>query len=89
MKKIGIFLMIISFGAFNTPLFAYARSVADLTSGNSRYHPSSCTCPLHSAYYGYNFPASMFDYEVDTACVDFCIDKKHPVEHCMHVCSHR
>lgn len=84
MKIIGIFLTVLTFSVFNTAAFAYSVNPTP-----TKYHPPACNCPLHANYYGYNFPSSMFDYEVDTACVDFCIDKEHTVEHCMHVCSRK
>jgi len=38
-------------------------------------------------YYGYQFNQSTYDYEVDNACVDICIDKKHSLQRCMRACS--
>lgn len=83
MKNTSILLIIMAF-IISFPAFAYQYTVAD-----NRPHTPSCNCPAHYNYYGYNFPSSMFDYEVDTACVDFCIDKKHTAEQCMRVCSNR
>jgi hypothetical protein len=45
-----------------------------------------CLPPGHY-YYGYSFDSFDFDYEVDNACVDFCLDKKHSLQHCTRVCS--
>ena len=44
------------------------------------------SCP-GQYYYGYNFDSSTYDYQVDTACVDFCIDKEHTLQQCMRSCS--
>lgn len=54
-----------------------------------RCHPDKYRrCPpVCYYYYGYDFPASMYDYEVDNACVDFCIDKKHRLQECTRACS--
>lgn len=38
-------------------------------------------------YYGYQFDLSDYDYEVDNACVDICIDKTHNLQRCMRACS--
>jgi hypothetical protein len=59
-----------------------------LTRYDQRGYPYRYRCPPKCYYYyGYIFDNSMFDYEVDNACVDFCLDKKHNLQYCTHVCS--
>jgi hypothetical protein len=68
--------------------FAGTTCASALTLYNQQGRPYQYHCPpACHYYYGYNFPASMFDYEVDNACVDFCLDKRHSLQHCTHVCS--
>lgn len=74
MKKIHQNIMIIILILFSSSATAFTLL--------ARHQPKCCYY-----YSGYAFDYSNYDYQVDTACVDICIDKTHTLQRCMRSCS--
>jgi len=97
-------LIIVTLILFSNTVFAFASNIPRPFSGYSYQNKSSYqktsssltnyfyqknySCP-GQYYYGYNFDSSTYDYQVDTTCVDFCIDKEHTLQQCMRSCSQK